>query len=194
MGKEQLYRDRYFSDNQPVRVAAKNRKGYRTVYQYVGLWKAWESAGGNLKRKKRLIGLAELVSLALYLGCAAADTPINRAWIAGGLGVLAVIPWLLELYGVVRFLLAKEFVKELSLEEIDRALRYGCPLRAVLSALSALAGMGSALQSGNAGVLDAFVLSGILISASLSLVIWRLYGRLLINTYRNANGNPGTRI
>ena len=196
MGREkrQSYRDRYFADNEAVKVAANNRKGYRTIYRYVGLWKSWESVSGGLKRQKIFIGLAELVSLCLYLGCAVVDAPVNRSHIASGLGILSIIPWLLELSGVIRFLFAREYVRELSMDEIDSSLRYGCCLRAVLAALSGLAGMTSSILLGEAGVLDGLLMAGILASALLSFVIWRLYGKLLINTYRNINGKPGSKI
>lgn len=196
MGREkrQSYRDRYFADNEAVKVAANNRKGYRTIYRYVGLWKSWESAGGSLKRQKALIGLIELAGLCLYLSCAMADAPVNRSHMASGLGALSIIPWLLELSGVVRFLLAKEYVRDLSMDEIDGSIRYGCCLHAGLVILSGLAGMAGCLSSGDAGLRDALLLAGILMSAALSLVIWRLYRKLLINTYRNVNGNPGSRI
>lgn len=192
--KRRSYRDRYFSDNEAVKVAADNRKGYRIIYRYVGLWKSWESVSGGLKRQKAFIGLAELTSICLYLTCALANAAVNRSRIAGGLGLLAVIPWLLELSGVISFLLAKEYVRELSMDEIDGSLRYGCCLRAVLVALSGVAGMTSSILLGEAGVLDGLLMAGILTSALLSFVIWRLYGKLLINTYRNVNGNPGTKI
>lgn len=196
MGREKRrsYRDRYFSDNEAVKVAANNRKGYRTIYRYVGLWKSWGSVGGDLKKQKVFIGLAELVTLCLYLGCAVVDAPVNRFHIASGLGLLSVVPWLLELSGVARFLFAGEYVRELSMDEIDASLRYGCCLRAVLVALSGLAGIVHCIQLGEAGALDGLLVAGILTSALLSFVIWRLYGKLLINTYRNVNGKPGTKI
>lgn len=193
-GKRQSYRDRWFSDNEAVKVAANNRKGYRIIYRYTGYWKSWESRGGSLRKQKILIGLAEWMSVCLYLSCALVNVPINRSRIAAGLGLLAVVLWLLEISGVVRLVLAREFVKEMSMDEIDKSIRYGCLPRAVLTALSGLAGMGECLWSGTCGVQDGLLLAGLLVSASLSLVIWRLYGKLLVNTYRNANGNPGSRI
>ena len=116
----QSYRDRYFSDNEAVKVAAANRRGYRIIYRYLGLWRSWESVTGTLAQKKRVIGLAELTSVCLYLGCAAADSPVNRVRIAGGLGLLSVLPWLLEVSGVLRFLLAKEYVRDLSVNAISK--------------------------------------------------------------------------
>ena len=190
----QSYRDRYFSDNEAVKVAAANRRGYRIIYRYLGLWRSWESVTGTLAQKKRVIGLAELTSVCLYLGCAAADSPVNRVRIAGGLGLLSVLPWLLEVSGVLRFLLAKEYVRDLSMEEIDGSFRYGCCPRAVLAPRSGLLGMVECLQLGEASYREALLLAGILLSASLSLVIWRLYDKLLVNTYRNVNGTPGSKI
>ena len=182
--KRTSYRDRYFSDNQAVRVAARNRKGYRTVYQYVGLWKSWESADGRLKRQKFRIGLTELAGLCLYLTCALVNAPINCSHAAAGLGLLSVVP----------FLLAKGFIQEQSMDEIDQSIRSGCCLRAILVIASGLAGMAGCIQAGTAGVLDALVFAGIGASGILSIVIWRLYDKLLVNTYRNVNGNPGSKI
>ena len=192
--KRTSYRDRYFSDNQAVRVAARNRKGYRTVYQYVGLWKSWESADGRLKRQKFRIGLTELAGLCLYLTCALVNAPINCSHAAAGLGLLSVVPWLLGLGGIARFLLAKGFIQEQSMDEIDQSIRSGCCLRAILVIASGLAGMAGCIQAGTAGVLDALVFAGIGASGILSIVIWRLYDKLLVNTYRNVNGNPGSKI
>ena len=193
-GKRQSYRDRYFSDNEAVRVAANNWKGYKVIYRYVGLWKSWECPSGGIKQRKLLVGAAELASICLYMLCAAADAPINRVRVASGLGILSIIPWLLEISGIIRFALAKEYVKEMSMDEIDRSIRYGCFLRAALVVLSGLVGMGNCFSSGTANGQDVLLLAGILASALLSFVIWRLYGKLLINTYRNANGSPGSKI
>ena len=64
----------------------------------------------------------------------------------------------------------------------------------MLAALSGLLGMVECLQLGEASYREALLLAGILLSASLSLVIWRLYDKLLVNTYRNVNGTPGSKI
>ncbi len=192
--KRITYCDRYFADNEAVRVAADSRKGCKTIYRYTGLWKVWACSTGSLKKRKLMIAMCELTAAALYLGCALADSPVNSSRLAAGFGLLSLIPWLLEVSGVLRFALAGEYVKELSMEEIDRSIRYGCPLRAALVSLSGLAGMSGALTGASAAVQDALLTAGILASASLSLVIWQRYRRLLVDTYRNTNGRPGTRI
>ncbi len=192
--KRITYRDRYFADNEAVRVAADGRKGCKTIYRYTGLWKAWVCATGTLKKRKLTIVVCELAAAALYLGCALIDSPVNSSRLASGFGLLSLVPWLLEVSGILRFALAGEYVKELSMEEIDRAIRYGCPLRAALVSLSGLAGMSEALAGGSVAVQDGLLTAGILVSASLSLAIWQCYRRLLVDTYRNVNGSPGSKI
>lgn len=193
-GKRITCRERYFADNEAVRVAAEGRKGCKTVYRYTGLWKAWDCSTGTLRKRKLVIAVGELVAAALYLSCALVDSPVNSSRLASGFGLLSLIPGLLEISGVLRFALAGEYVKELSMEEIDKSIRYGCPLRAALVSLSGLAGMSEALIGASAAVRDGLLTAGILASASLSLVIWRRYRTLLVNTFRNADGKPGGKI
>ncbi|MCD8342107.1 MAG: hypothetical protein LUC87_08165 [Clostridiales bacterium] len=191
--KKKSYRERYFEDNQPVREVANNRKGYRIVYRYVGLWVAWRSEKWPLKTVKWAFALAELASICLYLTCARVDTPLNRCQLANGFGVLSVVPWILELSGVVRFLLSKAYAKEMDSAEIDQSIRYGAVLRAVLLGLSLLCSVVNVLIHGTATVLDAGMALGILASIALSAAVWRGYRSLLLDTYHNVDGAPGSR-
>ena len=188
--KRQSYRERYFSDFQAVQVSANNRKGYRIVYQYTGLWKSWENAG----KRKWLIGMLEIAGLILFGVCAAVDAPINRARFASGFGVLSVAAWLAELSGVLRFLAAKEYIRELSWDETDRAIRYGCIIRGTLTELTGLLGIADSVGNGTAGCVDWLILAGLTISSLTAFATWRLYGKLRILTYHNQNGRPGDRV
>ncbi|MCD7916955.1 MAG: hypothetical protein LUF84_00580 [Clostridiales bacterium] len=191
--KRKSYRERYFEDHQAVREVANNRKGYRIVYRYVGLWAAWRSERWPLGTVKGAFALAELVSVCLYLICATVDTPLNHSRLVNGFGVLSVVPWLVELSGILRFLLSKSYVKEMDSMEIDRAIRYGAVLRAGLLGLSLLCGIGTILVSGTATAADADVGLGILASIALSVGVWQGYRGLLLDTYHNVNGEPGSR-
>lgn len=188
MGNRISYRERYFSDNEAVRVPANNRKGSKIVYRYVGLWKSWGCPKGSLKQQKVIIAALELVSTALYFCCGFVPSPINTSRLASGFGLLSLIPWLLEFSGVLRFVFAGTYVKELTLDEIDKSIRYGCPVRGLLVFLSGTSGL---LSETAAAFPDWLLAAGILVSALLSFVIWRCYNRLLLDTYRNADHMPG---
>ncbi|MCD7920453.1 MAG: hypothetical protein LUG45_10415 [Clostridiales bacterium] len=190
--KRKSYRERYFEDNQPVRQVANTRKGYRIVYQYVGLWTAWRSEKWTLKTVKWFFALAELAGVCLYLICARVDTPLNHCQLANGFGVLSVVPWILELSGVVRFLLSKAYAKEMDSREIDQSIRYGAVLRAGLLGLSLLCGVVNTLVNGTATLLDGGMALGILASIALSVAVWQVYRSLLLDTYHNENGEPGS--
>lgn len=191
--KRKSYRERYFEDNQPERQVANNRKGYRIVYRYVGLWVAWHSEKWPLQTVKRGLALAEVASVCLYLICARVDTPLNHCQLANGFGVLSVVPWILELSGVVRFLLSKAYVREMDSQEIDQSIRYGTVFRAGLLGLSLLCSVVTILAGGTATLLDGGMALGILASIALSVAVWQVYRSLLLDTYHNVDGAPGSR-
>ncbi len=172
---------------------ANNRKGYRIVYRYVGLWVAWRSEKWPLQTAKRGLALAELASVCLYLICARVDTPLNRCQLANGFGVLSIVPWILELSGVVRFQLTKAYAKEMDSREIDQSIRYGAVFQAGLLGLSLLCGVVNTLVNGTATLLDGGMALGILASIALSVAVWQVYRSLLLDTYHNVDGAPGSR-
>lgn len=191
--KRKSYRERYFEDNQPVRQVANNQKGYRIVYRYVGLWVAWRSEKRPLQTVKRGLALAEVASVCLYLVCARVDTPLNRCQLANGFGVLSIVPWILELSGIVRLLLSKAYVREMDSQEIDQSIRYGAVFRAGLLGLSLLCSVVTILAGGTATLLDGGMALGILASIALSVAAWQVYRSLLLDTYHNVDGAPGSR-
>lgn len=192
--KRQSYHDRYFAENQAVRLSANNAKGYKTVYQYVGLWKAWQRETGSIRALKAAFLVWEFVSICLYFGCASVNTPVNCSRPASGIGILSVIPWLLEVSGIARFIFSGKYVKELSMEEIDNSIRCGCGLRAVLVELSAIVGLANVILMKTMSMRDGVIFIGIATSGLISLGIGLCYRRLLVYSYRNIDGKPGNRI
>ena len=188
--RRKSYRERYFEDYEAIKIAANNRKGYRIEYRYIGDWMQWHSDRWSMGRVKLTLAILEMVSIAVYVAASLSGTPLTISRFANGFGALSLIPWLLELSGIVRFAAAKEFVKELSQKEIDQSIRAGCVLRAGLLFFSALAGL---VDAGVQKVLTLAYLPvtlALLASALLSLMVWRLYNGLLICTYSNQNGQP----
>ena len=192
--KRKSYRERYFENYQAVKVPADNRKGYKVEYRYTGLWAQWESETGPLSGVKRKFVLLELFSLAFYLPSVLSGTPLSVSRLANGFGALSLVPWILKLSGVIRFLISSDYVKEPSAGEIGTSIRNGCVIRFILAALSAIGGGIQILVQGKACFADIPVFLGIGFSAVISLLIKREFDRLLIITYRNDNGNPGSRM
>lgn len=191
--KRKSYRDRYFKDYQAVKVPANNRKGYKVEYRYTGLWAKYEYGERPLRDAKLRMVLLETVSIAVYLAAVLSGTPLSVSRLANGFGTLQLVPWILELSGVVRFLIKSEYVKEPSTEEIGTSIRTGCMLRFILTALSAIAGGIQILVQKAAIPADIPIFLGIIASAVLSLMVKALYDSLLLIKYRNDNGQIGER-
>lgn len=192
--KRKSYRERYFEDYEAVRVPADNRRGYRVDYRYIGQWCGWESPGRSLRTVKALMAGAEVLAVAVYAAAILSGTPVTRARLANGFGAVSLVPWLLELTGAARFVIAGEYVKELTCEEIGQSIRTGTVLRAALAALSMLAGGIEVIRNGTASAADIAVAAAVLVSAGASVLVRCLYGKLLVNTYRGQNGRTGSRI
>ena len=192
--RKKSYRERYFEDYKAVKVPAENRKGYRVEYRYIGLWTRWESEKRPLGIVKREMMLLEAFSITVYLLSVLSGTPLIVSRLANGFGTLSLVPWILELSGVVRFVISREYVKELSSEEISTSIRSGGIARFILTGLSAITGVIQILTQKTAVPADIPVFLGIMISAAVSLLVKHDFDRLLRNSYRNDNGNPGSRI
>ena len=183
------YRDRYFEEYTAKSAEVGGKK--KVTYKYVGYWYSWGTEGFSLRHQKRLYAAVELLSIALYLAAGLQQTPVNSVRLAAGLGILSVIPWLLELWSVIRFLLSREYLTSIDYNEINTRLRLGALSRSVLLVLSllcAVAGSGMAALSSTAAAL---ALLGVLLSAGCSLLIWWKQKKIGYRIYRNINGQAG---
>ena len=189
--KKKSYRERYFENYQAVRVPCSNRKGFRTVYEYVGLFARWTGDLKEVGKVKRDLFWMEAAGIVLSVGCTLSGTALTRARLFNGFGVLSLVPWLAELYGIARFLMSKEYVKEQSAEEIGNCIRIGTVLRALLTGLSVLAGGIQVIAGGSATPADLPVGMGVAAGGALSLLIRREFIGLRLEKYHNENGRPG---
>lgn len=169
-------------------VPAENRRGYRVEYQYIGRWKSW------VRGKKWLPLLAELAVMVLYFPAASRNHAINCVRLASGLGALSLLPWLLEASGVLRLACSGQYIRELAYEEIDGSIRKGCIFRALLSALSAVVGFLSSIRDGTVLWQNAGILAALMLSAAISVGIWKYYDWMLTATFRSIAGKPGPRV
>lgn len=191
--RRKSYRERYFEDYKAVKTVAYNRKGYKVEYRYVGRWTQWSTERWRLPRIKLGFVVAEIVSVAIYIAAILSGTPFTHSRLANGFGALSLVPWLLELSGVVRFLAAGQFVKERTEHEIDQSIREGCVLRAILVGLSVAVGAVDLTGRRAWTGWDALVILAVVVSGALSLLVWRVFDTLLVIPYRNEEGRPGAR-
>ena len=132
--------------------------------------------------------------IAVYAAAILSRTPITVSRAANGFGGLSLIPWILELTGLGRFIAAGEYVKEMDHDEIDRSIRSGSALRILLAAASMIAGLIDMLVHRRAAAGDALVVLAVAVSIGATWLVRHVYAQLLVTTYSNQNGSPGRRI
>ena len=191
--RRKSYRERYFENYEAVKVPADNRKGWRTEYRYVGQWAKWEG-DRPMGQVKAFFAAAELAGIAVYVAAILSRTPITVSKAANGFGGLSLIPWILELTGLGRFIAAGEYVKEMDQDEIDRSIRSGSALRILLAAASMIAGLIDVLVHRRAAAGDALVVLAVAVSIGATWLVRHVYAKLTVTVYANQNGSPGRRI
>ena len=191
--RRKSYRERYFENYEAVKVPAGNRKGWRTEYRYVGHWAEWDGER-PIGQIKAFFAIVELAGIAVYAAAILSRTPVTVSKVANGFGGLSLVPWILELSGVVRFIAAGEYVKEMDRDEIDRSIRSGSAMRILLAALSMAAGLIDVFVHKKAAAGDALVVLAVAVSIGATWLVRHVYAKLTVTSYGNQNGAPGRRI
>ncbi len=190
--KRKSYRERYFENWEAVKEPARNRKGYRMAYRYIGMFCRYTSPkqGRTLQSVKLRMVLAMLLGTAAAIAAGVADVPFNNCRLANGFGALSVIAWLIGAYGVLHFAVSGAYIKRMTADEVDQCIRIGWVAHAVLLMLSAISGTTALMSGGKGTPLDAIVILAVLFSAGCSLAIRQMFSNLLMTMHKNANGQP----
>ena len=188
--KRKSFRDRYFEDYTARRKELPN--GKTTVeYVYSGTWYRWGMDGFSFPQRRLTYFALELVGAVFYVLAAMQTVPLNVSPLAAGFGTVSLVPWALEIWGVVSFGLSKTYITELDFKAIDFRLSMGAFLRLIFLLASLGCGV---VQSIREGVMDGtswLALVFYLLSAASSAVVCRLQTKQGFRTYRNEEGKVG---
>jgi len=187
-------RERYFAHFEKIQTPADNRRGFRTEYRYKSDYYGWDENADALKRRRILYFAAELLSIVIYLIAATRKTELNSIQIAAGFSVSSIVPWLAEIWGVVRFGIVKSPMIIPDFNEIKEFIIVGSVVRCVLLAVGMFCGLFLIIRAGQMSVLNLLVFIGHLASAAISLLLFRWQSSLRHRIFRNLNGRPGPEI
>lgn len=178
-------REKYFENYEKVQVPVKGKRKVRTEYRYKGMWYAWETEGTALKRKKMLLFLAEVLSIAVYLYGALRQSDLNSMHVAAGLASLSIIPWIAEIWGVIRLIFTKSPMTVSDFDEIKNCITIGSAVRMCFLASGILIGIFNFIKNGMINADNGIALAGHLLSGIISFLILRNYMHLRYNIYKN---------
>lgn len=185
------YRRRYFADLDTEEVVdEKGHKHRRSVYR--GIWYSWCREGFTLPKERLRFGLLELLSLALTLFAGTRRVPLNSEKIHAGLNLLSCVAYLMELRGVLGFLISRETMMEIDYKSIRFRLENGALLRILLLYAGGAVGVIRLLSRGQLDMGSLFAFLAYLLSGGVSWILSRRLRQIGAVAYHNDNGKVGT--
>ncbi|MBQ7371499.1 MAG: hypothetical protein IJW67_06400 [Blautia sp.] len=138
-----------FEENyKAVKVPAKNKKGFRMEYVYIGPWYVWTADPIQVKKTKIGVLNACVISLILYVVAALQDSPVNYQRLVSMTGLLSLAPFIFELFGVVQFWMSKEKMTNLNFDDISGKLKIAPVIHAALLFLCGALGIYAVVHNG----------------------------------------------
>jgi hypothetical protein len=175
------YRERYFENY--IAVPDEKRPG-KVKYQYAGAYVEPFVEKGSLRAYRITMVVAELLGLFIWGLSVTRDVSFNHIRPVGGFGILAVIPWALELWHVLRFVAAGNRIRELDYEAMAKYIGTGACLHCLIIVLAVASGMAGVFGA-NDQMQSILVALGHLASGLISLLVWRVYKKIYYHTYRS---------
>lgn len=145
MGRKTL-RERFEENYTAVPVPAKNRRGFRMRYIYYAPWYLWALPEPQLRREKRYILFCSAAGLILFLLSAAQPSALNRSPLVFLPVAAALCCHVAELFALLQFMAAQYRTTKMTWEDVDRALRFAPPARALCCGFCALACLASLVK------------------------------------------------
>ena len=179
--KARSMRETFEENYKAVKIPARNKKGYKIEYVYIGKWYGWKEDRAVVRRVKAAAAAALILSVLLYLYAALQNDPLNWSVPISIMGLLSLAPLLFLVIGMIQFLAAKEKFTEQDYKDMNVKLHAAPVLHGSLLLLCGITGI--AKVTGGAGTSALPVCIGYLLSGAASLMIlfiWRrLHGRTI---------------
>lgn len=106
-------------------------KVYADVYQ--GIWYRWGAEGFDLRKRRLLYVLLEIINIAVFAYAGFSASALNFQKAVAGCGMLSIVPFLPELRGVFGFCISETYMMETDYKSIDFRLVYGALIRVLIS-------------------------------------------------------------
>ncbi|MGN0996209.1 MAG: hypothetical protein ACI4PG_04835 [Candidatus Ventricola sp.] len=161
------YRSTFEENFRAVKEPAQNKKGYVIRYVYIGKWHIWRADRAAVRRTKQFCAIVFVLSLAIYLLGALADSPLTYSRLVALPGTMALAAMLVEGFGVCQFCLAKDRLTCQDFQDVNTKLTLGAFFHAALLLWAALAAAAQLIGT-TAAPADVLVPLGFLASAVLA--------------------------
>ena len=171
------FRERFEESYMPVRIPAKNAKGYKTKYIYYAPWYIWDISAVSLKKEKTLLLVNSILSLVLFLWVVTRDTKCNYNIFVYAPAVLAFCIHILELAALVRFACSSTKITKMIYYEVTEVMQYVPAGRGFLCAISGLVSLIHVFTD-NPSTIALCVVAGYMIYAGIAWFVFYRFSRL----------------
>ena len=138
-----------FEENyKAVKIPADNKKGYKMDYVYIGPWVVWQQDPEEIKKEKRFVLNACIISLVLYAAAAVQFCEVNYARFVSMTGLLSLAPFVFEIFGVFQFYFSREKMTEQGFSDLSGKLKIAPAVHAALLFACAVLGIWEILWKG----------------------------------------------
>lgn len=184
------YRTAFEENFRAVQEPCGGKKGYRTRYVYISPWYVWNMPKGRIGTAKRLIGLACVFSVLIFLLGSLADSSLNCARDVELPGMLSMAALVFEVVGTAQFCAAKEKMTNMDFQDI-RAKMLIAPLMHGLLLFWAVIAAVCQLIGRDVTLMDIIVPLCFFFSGLLSVLIFLYYRSLPYRKEANENAKIG---
>ena len=184
------YRATFEENYRAVPEPCNNKRGCKIRYVYIGPWYVWNAPRQQIQTTKRLIGLACVFSVLIFLLGSVADSPLNYARYVELPGSLSLAALVFEVVGVVQFCAAGKKMTNMDFDDIRRKLLIAPLLHALLLFWAVIAAL-IQLAGRDVTLMDAIVPLCFFFSGALSGLIFLYYRSLPYRKENNENAMIG---
>lgn len=177
-------RDSFEENYEAVVQPCNNKQGFRIRYEYIGSWRVFCVPASRLSLAKSTCALQCIMSIAVFMLGALADSPLNANRYVSLPGMLSVAAMVVEVFGVFQFCASKERMTKLDFEDIRFKLFLAPPMHALLLAWAAIAAL-LQLPRLNGTMMDILVPVCFGFSSVLAMLIFLCYRSLPYRIEKN---------
>ena len=177
-------REQFEEDYKAISVAGRNGKS-KIKYIYDGLWYVWEIPEGRQLRQKGQIAAASIVSALIPCICGCIHNGINTDPVTVISASCALALYVIEFFGLMRFLYCGKQAERMTYRSITRALGWVPFIRGALLLAAAAGGMVYSSRNGMQ-LLALCVLAGYVAGSAGAFFTGKAFRNIAVHCSQNA--------
>lgn len=177
-------RETFEENYEAVEVPAKNKRGFKIDYQYIGNWYIFGENADQRKKTKMYVGNFTLTSLVLYVAAGIQNSPLNYSRYVELFAMLSLAAFVFEVVGAFQFCMSGEKVTNSAFSDIRIKLTFAPVIYGALLIIASVIGFAEVV-SGKMGHFAFLIPACYCLSGCMSLMITYMFVKLPYHIEKN---------